>query len=114
MLVFIMRMAGLPDDRLLALRRTLSAAIVHALGPDAQHNVSTRFGIPQPRMSELSRGIVGRCTLEWLIRRIHLMGGSVTITVELGDVAGDYWRARFRERRARPDGSRLLREDQEP
>jgi hypothetical protein len=38
-------------------------------------------------MSELAKGKVDRCTVEWLIRRIHRMGGRVTIVVALDDTA---------------------------
>ena len=73
------------------IRRQLAAEIVRSLVPMAQHVVAPHYGIRQPRMSELNRGIVGRCTIEWLIRRIHCMGGTVCVTVTLGD-AGRQWR----------------------
>ncbi|HWJ13496.1 MAG TPA: XRE family transcriptional regulator [Gemmatimonadaceae bacterium] len=80
-----------PDDPVLILRRTLAAAISKALGPKSQHVVASYFGIAQPRMSELEHGIVARCTIDWLVRRVYRMGGSVTIQVVLGD-AGRAWR----------------------
>jgi predicted XRE-type DNA-binding protein len=94
-----------PDDPVLSLRRQLAAAISKALGPKSQHVIASHYGIPQPRMSELERGIVARCTLDWLVRRVHRMGGSVTIQVVLGD-AGRAWREqRFANKRLRPDNS---------
>lgn len=78
-------MAKYGDEYILELRRQLAAAIVRSLGPVAQHVEAPHFGIPQPKMSELNRGIVHRCSTEWLIRRIHRMGGSVSVTVTLGD-----------------------------
>ena len=90
-----------PTDAILRLRRQLAAAIDRALGPGAQHAMSRAFGIPQPRMSELSRGVVDRCTVEWLIRRVHRMGGSVTLTIELGEVGRAWHRERFQRMRAR-------------
>ncbi|HEV8218523.1 MAG TPA: XRE family transcriptional regulator [Gemmatimonadaceae bacterium] len=93
------------DDPVLSLRRQLAAAISKALGPKSQHVIASHYGIPQPRMSELERGIVARCTLDWLVRRVHRMGGSVTIQVVLGD-AGRAWREqRFANKRLRPDNS---------
>ncbi|MGH7618106.1 MAG: hypothetical protein ACREPM_12830 [Gemmatimonadaceae bacterium] len=89
----------MPTEAILALRRQLAAAIDHALGPGAPQVISRAFGIPQPRMSELSRGIVDRCTVEWLIRRVHAMGGSATLTIELGDVGRAWRRERFQRMR---------------
>jgi hypothetical protein len=57
-------------------------------------------------MSELNRGLVDRCSMEWLIRRIHRMGGTVEMRIALGD-AGRKWqsdrlpRSERRPRRAR-------------
>jgi len=90
-----------PPDAILALRRQLAAAIDRALGPGAQHALSRAYGIPQPRMSELSRGVVDRCTVEWLIRRVDRMGGSVTLSIQLGDVGRAWHRERFERMRAR-------------
>jgi predicted XRE-type DNA-binding protein len=87
----------MPTFRILELRRQLAAEIDRSLGPMSQHVIAPSFGIPQPRMSELSRGVVDRCSVEWLIRCIHRLGGSVEITVHLGD-AGRQWRV---ERAAR-------------
>lgn len=70
---------------ILALRRQLAAEVVRALGPRSQFCIAPSYGIRQPRMSELERGLVERCSLEWLIRRIERMGGSVQVTVTLGD-----------------------------
>jgi len=75
----------MPTFRILELRRQLAAEIDRSLGPMSQHVIAPNFGIPQPRMSELSRGVVDRCSVEWLIRCIHRLGGSVEITVTLGD-----------------------------
>jgi len=102
---------GKPGDKLIeSLRRQLAAEIVRSLGPNSQYVIAPNYGIPQPRMSELNRGVVGRCSVEWLIRRIHRLGGTVTMTVMLGD-AGRRWRverlAESRRRMAeRQDSSR--------
>src|SRR5438046_6800835 len=69
------------DSRILALRQQLAAEIVRSLGVDSQFVVGPSYGIRQPRMSERNRGIVDRCTVEWLIRRIHVLGGTVTLSV---------------------------------
>jgi predicted XRE-type DNA-binding protein len=84
-----------PDDPIYVLRRELAAEIVRSLGPDAQHVISRSYGVPQPRMSELNRGVVDRCSMEWLIRRIYNLGGQVTVTVRLGDARRDWARQRF-------------------
>jgi hypothetical protein len=42
------------------LRRQLAAAIAASLGPNAQEVSAPPYGIPQPRMSQLERGVVGR------------------------------------------------------
>jgi len=88
------------DDRILSLRRQLAAEIVRSLGPMGQY-LGTDYGLPQPRMSELTRGIVDRCTVEWLIRRVHALGGEVTLTIRLGDAASACWRAGFARMRTR-------------
>ena len=90
-----------PDDPVLPLRRQLAAEIARSLGPMAQYGLAPAFGIRQPRMSELERGVVVRCTVEWLIRRIYRMGGSVRIEVTLGDVARKRARAAANEWRKR-------------
>ncbi|HSQ31953.1 MAG TPA: XRE family transcriptional regulator [Gemmatimonadaceae bacterium] len=90
-----------PRDPVWSLRLQLAREIARALGPGAQHTIGPSYGIPQPRMSELERGIVDRCSVEWLIRRIHRMGGSVDITVKLGDVKRAWHRERFARMRAR-------------
>jgi hypothetical protein len=64
------------------------------------------FGISQPRLSELSRGLVGRLSIEWLIRRIHRMGGAVTIRVAVGDLGREWRRLRFAQQRAALDANR--------
>jgi len=90
----------MPTFRILELRRQLAAEIERSLGPGSQHVIAPSFGIRQPRMSELSRSVVDRCSIEWLIRCIYRMGGSVEITVALGDV-GRQWRVeRFAANRA--------------
>ena len=87
-----------PDDPILPLRRQLASEITRSLGgSQSQHVVAPYFGISQPRMSELSRGLVERYTIEWLIRRIHYLGGSVTIAVTLAD-AHRVWSAVMRQR----------------
>lgn len=88
-----------PQDPIYSIRQQLAAEITRSLGgPQSQHVVAPYFGIRQPRMSELSRGVVDRCTIEWLIRRIHgLGGGAVTVNVTLGD-ANQIWVAAMRLR----------------
>jgi len=94
-------MPNAPDDPIHPLRRQLARELTRALGPKSQHLLAPEFGIRQPRMSELSRDVVDRFSLEWLIRRIHRLGGSVTITVALGDVARQWTAERFRRQRRR-------------
>ena len=90
-----------PDDPVYALRAQLAREIVRALGGSfAQYFISRRYGIPQPRMSELCRGRVERCSLEWLIRRVHRMGGTVGLTISIEDEATRS-RRDAQERRAR-------------
>jgi predicted XRE-type DNA-binding protein len=89
------------SPEILALRRQLAAEIVRSLGEDSQHDISRHFGIPQPRMSELNRGLVDRCSVEWLIRRVHRLGGAVELTVTLGDARREWMRAEFARMRAR-------------
>ncbi|MDQ2666919.1 MAG: helix-turn-helix domain-containing protein [Gemmatimonadota bacterium] len=95
---------------MLSLRRHLGAEIVRSLGPASAYSIAPSFGIRQPRMSELSRGVVDRCSIEWLIRRIHRMGGSVSITVTLGDAGRQWSIERFRRTAER----RLARVDERP
>jgi predicted XRE-type DNA-binding protein len=94
------------DDPIYAIRRQLAAEITRSLGgAGSQHVVAPHFGIRQPRMSELSRGVIDRCTIEWLIRRIHHLGGAVTVSVTLGDARrtwSDAMRRRSLARRAGP------------
>ena len=78
------------DDPVRGIRVQLAAEIVRSPGPMSQHVVAPSFGIRQPRMSELNRGRVDRCSVEWLIRRIHRLGGTVQVSVTLGD-AGRKW-----------------------
>lgn len=87
------------SDPIYFLRQQLAAEITRALGgADSQFTLSAYYGIPQPRMSELSRGVVDRCTVEWLIRRLYRMEGTVAIRVEVGDVARAWRQRKFRER----------------
>ena len=79
----------------------MAREIVGALGPGAQHTISASYGISQPRMSELERGIVDRCSVEWLIRRIDQLGGTVEVTVTGGDVKREWHRQRFARMRQR-------------
>jgi len=88
-------------DPVYGLRVVLAREIVRSLGPKSQHVIAPYFGIPQPRMSELERGKVERCSMEWLIRRIYRMGGSVTLTVSLGDAKREWSTAAFRRMRGR-------------
>jgi hypothetical protein len=90
-----------PDDPVYPLRRHLAREIVRALGPNSEYVVAPSYGIPQPRMSELSRGLVTRCSIEWLIRRAYRMGGSVSLTITLGDVGREWSRARLQAISAR-------------
>src|SRR4051812_15908184 len=83
---------------ILALRRQLAAEIVQSLGPRSQFCIAPHYGIRQPRMSELERGLVERCSIEWLIRRIERMGGSVKVTVTLGDTRRSWWAAGLQRR----------------
>ncbi len=85
----------------MSLRRELAAAITAAAGPNAQFIVGPAYGIRQPRMSELERGKVYRTSMEWLIRRIHLMGGSVALTITLPDVQTAHRRASLAYQRQR-------------
>ena len=89
-------------DPIYLLRQQLARAITQALGgADSQFVIAPYYGIRQPRMSELSRGVVERCTIEWLIRRIYRLGGSVTLQIEVGD-ARRAWAAAMRRRRLIP------------
>lgn len=94
------------DDPIYTIRQQLAAEITRSLGgAESQHVIAPHFGIRQPRMSELSRGIVDRCTIEWLMRRIHHLGGAVTVNVTLGDAYrtwSDAMRRRSLARRAAP------------
>jgi predicted XRE-type DNA-binding protein len=90
-----------PTNRILALRRELAREIIAAVGPGAQFTIAPAFGISQPRMSELERGQVERCSMEWLITRVHRMGGTVRVTVELPDVRRAVWTERFAAYRRR-------------
>ena len=100
-------MATRRDDPVHEIRRQLASEIVRSLGPMSQHVVAPSFGIRQPRMSELNRGLVDRCSIEWLIRRIHRLGGTVQVTVVLGD-AGRQWDVDLfaARRRAAPNNRR--------
>jgi predicted XRE-type DNA-binding protein len=96
------------DLQIHALRRQLAAEIVRSLGPMSAYSIAPSYGIPQPRMSELERGRVDRCSVEWLIRRIHRMGGTVTISVELGDTAREWmWSRTKRGMNRAPDRGHL-------
>ena len=93
------------DDPIRALRAQLAGEIVRSLGGSfAQHFIAARYGIPRPRMSELCGGKVDRCSMEWLIRRIHRMGGVVVLTVDLESEAERRRRAMV-ERARRRGGS---------
>jgi hypothetical protein len=92
------------DNLITSLRRELAREITRALGPGAEYVKAPTFDISQPRMNELKRGLVYRCTMEWLIRRIHRMGGTVTLTITLGDVESEWWRRRSRRKTRAPAG----------
>ena len=86
-----------PADPIYLLRQQLAAEITRALGgSDSQFDIAPHYGIRQPRMSELSRGVVQRCTMEWLIRRIYRMSGTVGLHIELGDARRAWWREALR------------------
>ena len=85
-----------PSRIIIELRRQLAGEMVRSLGPGSAYCVAPSYGIPQPRMSELERGIVDRCSMEWLIRRIERMGGTVQVTVTLGDAGRKWWTDRAR------------------
>ena len=88
------------SDPIYVLRQQLAGEITRSLGgAGSQFVIAPHYGIPQPRMSELSRGIVDRCTMEWLIRRIYRLGGSVTLQIEVGDARRAWWQGMFRRRR---------------
>jgi hypothetical protein len=57
-------------------------------------------------MSELNRGVVDRCSVEWLIRRIHRLGGSIAITVTLGDARREWLIDRTQAIRSRSESRR--------
>jgi len=81
------------------LRQQLASEITRSLGGGgSQFVIAPYYGIRQPRMSELSRGIVDRCTVEWLIRKIYRLGGSVTLQIEVGDAARAWRQAKLRRR----------------
>ncbi|MHB1861410.1 MAG: helix-turn-helix domain-containing protein [Gemmatimonadaceae bacterium] len=81
-------------SEILVLRRQVASEIVRSIGPGAPYVISPYFGIPAPRMSELVRAQVDRCSLEWLIERVYRMGGSVALAVTLGDAGREFRRAR--------------------
>lgn len=92
---------------ILKLRRQLARAIVDALGPMGRYCVAPSYGIPGPRYSELARGQVGRCSLEWLIERVYRMGGTVAIEVVVGD-AGRAWHLAHASRATRASRASLV------
>ena len=106
-------MPASPEDPIHIIRRQLAAEITRSFGgAQSQHVVAPYFGIRQPRMSELSRGVVDRCTIEWLIRRILHLGGALTVNVTLGDAHRawvDAMRRRSLARRAAPLSGSLPR-----
>ena len=102
------------ENPILSLRRQLAAEIARSLGPGSQHVVAPSHGIPQPRMSELERGIVDRCSIEWLIRRINRLGGSVSIHVTLGDACREWQSRRLQLQRSRRLAKRSAHEDSIP
>ncbi|HEY5218414.1 MAG TPA: XRE family transcriptional regulator [Gemmatimonadaceae bacterium] len=97
-------------SEIVGLRHQLAREIVRALGPGSEYTIAPHFGIRVPRMSELARGRVDRCSLEWLIERVYRMGGSVTLTVTLGNAGREYREERFRRQRctASPPRHRLV------
>jgi predicted XRE-type DNA-binding protein len=87
------------SDPIYLLRQQLAGEITRSLGgAGSQFVIASHYGISQPRMSELSRGVVDRCTMEWLVRKIYRLGGSVALQVEVGDVARAWRHAMFRRR----------------
>jgi len=84
---------------IIALRKQLAAVIVKSLRPGAQVIIAPSYGIPQPRMSELERGVVDRFSLEWLIRAVHRLGGTVRIIADAPDAARAWHLAHSSRRR---------------
>ena len=103
-------MASYSENVVWGIRKQLAAEIARSLGPGSQYAIAPSFGIAQPRMSELSRGIVDRCSVEWLIRRIERMGGTVQVTVTLGDAGRKWMSDRFQAQRAGPAAVQELRD----
>jgi predicted XRE-type DNA-binding protein len=90
------------DDPIYQLRLQLAAEITRSLGGgQSQFVVAPSYGISQPRMSEISRGIVDRCTVEWLVRRVYRLGGTVGVRITLGDAHREWVAARLRRSRLR-------------
>ena len=85
-------------SEILALRRQVASEIVRSVGPGGMYVIAPYFGMPAPRMSELARAQVDRCSLEWLIERVYRMGGSVALTVTLGDAGREFRRAHSHRR----------------
>ena len=73
------------------------AALLPQLRADASPGDSLVFIGDYVDRGPDSRGVVERYTIEWLIRRIHYLGGSVTIAVTLAD-AHRVWSAVMRQR----------------
>jgi len=86
------------DPRIFALRKQPAAVIAKSLGPGGQIVVAPSYGIPQPRMSELERGIVDRCSLEWLIQAIYRLGGTICITADAPEATRAWNLAHFSRR----------------
>ena len=101
------------DTLIAELRRELARAIVRAMPLGTSDAIAESFDISPPRMSELKKGLVNRCTMEWLIRRIHRMGGTVSLTITLGDAEREFWRRQKirREWRAQQERDSRLRSD---
>ncbi len=89
-------MAKRPE--ILVLRRQVASEIVRSVGPGGMYVIAPYFGMPAPRMSELARAQVDRCSLEWLVERVYRMGGSVALTVTLGDAGREFRRAHSHRR----------------
>jgi predicted XRE-type DNA-binding protein len=83
------------EPQLDALKKQLAAEITRALGgPRSQFTPAPMLGIPQPRMSEISRGRVDRYTVDWFIRTILRLGGTVSLTASVPT-----YRPRYNRRR---------------
>ena len=75
---------GLPDADELATKAGLVGAILRASKEQglSQSEAAKRVGIPQPRLSNLSRGKVEGISTEKLMAAVARLGGRIRIVVE--------------------------------